>query len=167
MKAKLVTTALMAFIVISAFAGKKEDLAKEMFDLMDMKKNIESSLTQTQEIPLVMNIPEGEQKKMAESQKKLLAKIFEKLSASRSWEKMEQEYIKIYAEVYTEDELRAIVAFYKTPEGKSMLKKQSLVTLKTMEVDQKLMIAIAPEIQKITEECAKELTKEVKDSSKK
>lgn len=160
----------MAFIAISTFAGKKEDLAKEMFNLMDMKKNIESSLTQVQETTLVMNIPEGEQAKMAESQKKLLAKISEKLAESKSWEKMEQEYIKIYAEVYTEDELRAIVAFYKTPEGRSMLKKQNIVTLKTMEADQKLLAAIAPEIQKITEEYTKmfeKLEKEVKDSSKK
>jgi len=69
-----------------------------------------------------------------------------------SWEKMEPEYIKLFSEVYTEDELKAIVEFYKTPAGQSMLKKQPLLMQKSMVISQKQMQALMPEIQKMSQE---------------
>lgn len=149
----------MALVVISAFAGTKEDLSKEMLQLVDMQKNMDSMVGQIQKMQSMqmkqMNIPAEDQEKMAEFQKKLTEKIFDAMK----WEKMEPDFIKLFSEVYTEDELKAIVAFYKTPAGQSMLKKQPLLMQKSMEISQKNLMDVMPEIQKMTEEFKDSLKK--------
>lgn len=152
MKAQLITVALGAFIAFSTFAGTKEELSKEMLKLMDMQKMIEQVISQVQQIQMTqmkqLNIPEQDQIKLGEFQIKLNAK----LSEAMSWEKMEPEYIKLFSEVYTEDELKAIVGFYTTPAGQSMLKKQPLLMQKSTLISQKQIQSAMPEIQKMIQE---------------
>jgi hypothetical protein len=40
-----------------------------------------------------------------------------------SWESLKADYARIYAEAFTEDELRQIIAFYKTPAGQKAINK--------------------------------------------
>lgn len=152
MRAKLITAALAAFIAFSAFAGVKEDLSKEMLKLMDMQKMMEQVISQVQQMQMTqmkqLNIPEQDQEKVAEFQRKLNAKLAEAIS----WDKLEPEYVKLFSEVYTEEELKAIVGFYKTPAGQSMLKKQPLLMQKSMVISQKNIQAAMPEIQRMTQE---------------
>ena len=47
------------------------------------------------------------------------------------WAVLEPEYTRIYLEVFTESELRDMVALYKTPLGKAMLAKMPTVLAKS------------------------------------
>jgi hypothetical protein len=58
----------------------------------------------------------------------------------------------IYAEVYSEAELKAMKAFFESPEGISMLAKQPQIMQKFMPFVQVMQKEISPKIQKITEE---------------
>jgi hypothetical protein len=40
-----------------------------------------------------------------------------------SWDKMEPVYVEIYQNTFTQNEINALIAFYKTPLGKSIVVK--------------------------------------------
>jgi hypothetical protein len=84
----------------------------------------------------------------AEVMNKLVAQIQERLS----WQKLKPDYVKLYAEVFTEEEITGIVAFYKTPIGQAMLQKMPLLMSKTMELVQRQTAGMMPEIQKTVDE---------------
>jgi hypothetical protein len=58
----------------------------------------------------------------------------------------------VYAETFDEDELRDIVAFYKTPLGQKLIARMPELTQKSMQISQDRIRAIAPDLQKISEE---------------
>ncbi len=57
----------------------------------------------------------------------------------------------IYAEVYSEAELKAMLAFFESSEGKSMLQKQPQIMQRMMPLIQDMQKDLVPKIQKITE----------------
>jgi hypothetical protein len=71
-----------------------------------------------------------------------------------SWEKFKPAIVQIYAEVYTDEELDGILAFYRSPAGRAMLEKMPQLMSRTMAVAQKLMGDIQPEIEKMVKESA-------------
>jgi hypothetical protein len=48
------------------------------------------------------------------------------------WDKMKDDFVKIYIDIYSIEELKAIVGFFKSPVGQSMLTKQPLLIKKTL-----------------------------------
>lgn len=63
----------------------------------------------------------------------------------------------IYAEVYTEAEMRAIIAFFSSPEGQSMMQKQPLAMAKVMPLVQQMQRDLLPKARKLAEEAKAEL----------
>jgi hypothetical protein len=74
-------------------------------------------------------------------------------------EKMREMVVSIYSDVYTDEELRSIIDFYKTPAGQALITKQPLVMQKTMAWMQQKMGQMMPKIQAAVEESAKESEK--------
>jgi len=60
----------------------------------------------------------------------------------------------LFSTVYTVEELKAIVAFYKSPVGQSMLKKQPMLMQKSMQIAQSKIESLLPELKKMTEDFA-------------
>jgi uncharacterized protein len=58
----------------------------------------------------------------------------------------------VYAETFDEGELREIIAFYKTPLGQKLIARMPELTQKSIQISQDRIRAIAPDLQKITEE---------------
>ncbi|HEY8994209.1 MAG TPA: DUF2059 domain-containing protein [Lacunisphaera sp.] len=58
----------------------------------------------------------------------------------------------IYAAVYSEAELKAMVAFFKSPEGQSMMAKQPQIMAQMMPLVQEMQKNLMPKIQKLVEE---------------
>jgi len=58
----------------------------------------------------------------------------------------------IYANVYTEAELKAIVGFFNSPEGKSVLAKQPEVMSQLMPLMQEMQESLMPKLQKLGED---------------
>ncbi len=63
------------------------------------------------------------------------------------WNALEPEFTRIYAEVFTEKELREISAFYQTPIGQLMLSKMPVLLTKTNEFTQRRLQAGLPVLQ--------------------
>ena len=62
------------------------------------------------------------------------------------FEIMQDELIEVYIATFSEQDLRDMVAFYKTPLGQKMLEKLPVVIQQSMEVGQKHALAMAPQI---------------------
>ena len=58
----------------------------------------------------------------------------------------------IYASVYSEAELKAMIAFFKSAEGQSMMAKQPQIMAQMMPLIQQMQRDIAPKMQKLIEE---------------
>src|SRR6478735_1370654 len=66
----------------------------------------------------------------------------------------------VYAEVYSDAELKAITSFFNTTEGKSMLAKQPQVMTRLMPMMQQLQQAMMPKLQKLAQEFDAEMKAE-------
>lgn len=64
-----------------------------------------------------------------------------------SWNALKKEFIQLYAETYTEPELKAMYAFYSSPEGVSILEKTPVATARSLQIVQARMVTIMPKVQ--------------------
>jgi hypothetical protein len=69
---------------------------------------------------------------------------------------MEPEYARLYAEVYNDEEIAGILAFYKSAAGQAFVKKMPLLMSKSIEMAQRQMADLMPEIQRIADEAARQ-----------
>lgn len=89
---------------------------------------------------------------VAEKTKAIQDKVFALIESDMSWDKMKGDYAKVYAEVFTPDGVKGIIAFYKSPAGQAFLDKQPLLMQKTMAMAQKRMMDVMPKIQEISKQ---------------
>jgi hypothetical protein len=62
------------------------------------------------------------------------------------WSVLEPEYTRLYLEVFTEPEVRQMIAFYETPLGQMLLAKMPLLMQKTGELTTRRMQAAMPQL---------------------
>ena len=74
------------------------------------------------------------------------------LRESASWKALEPDFIKLYSNAYSEEEIDGILAFYRTPVGRTMLAKMPELTEQTIALSQSRMAELAPKIQVLVEE---------------
>ena len=67
-------------------------------------------------------------------------------------EEMKVDVASLYAEVFSEDELRQTIAFYQSPLGRKLLERMPELMQKSMQISQDRMKDVMPELQKIGEE---------------
>jgi hypothetical protein len=82
----------------------------------------------------------------------LQSKISRLISGGLSWEKLRPQYVKLYSGTFMEEELAAILAFYKSPAGRAMLEKMPQLMLKSMSIGQQAVANIQPEIERLVRE---------------
>lgn len=153
MKKSLLLIAVLA-LSPAAFAqdnAAKLALAREAISAMQADKMLDGLTAQMKQMAAQQTrLPASatpEQVKMAEE---LQGKI---LDVSMSEAKaMVSKMDAIYASVYSEAELKAMVAFFKSPEGQSMIAKQPQVMAQMMPLVQEMQQGLMPKIQKLVEE---------------
>ena len=88
--------------------------------------------------------------KAKQTMDKVLARIQERMS----WARMEPEYVRIYDEVYSGEEIAGILAFYKSAAGQAFVQKMPALVSKSMEMAQRQVADLMPEIQRMAEEAS-------------
>jgi hypothetical protein len=63
-----------------------------------------------------------------------------------SWSVLEPEYTRLYQEVFTEAELREMIAFYQTPLGQKMLARMPTLMTKSNELASRRIQAAMPQL---------------------
>ncbi len=105
-----------------------------------------------------MDIP-PEKMKQAE---KYIAKIMDVVREEMSWERMKEDFISLYMSVYTEQEIRELIAFYESPIGRKVTEKMPVLMQQSIQISQKYVYRMMPRIQAISEEMAREIGGDVK-----
>lgn len=143
---------VLALAVIPARAQENTKIAK-IEELLKLSK-AEARMQQTYSQMRAMMSKQVEAAGVSEEARATVAQMLDKNSAQiqelLSWEKMKHEFVRLYDEVYSEEEINGILAFYKSPAGQAFLNKTPLLMTKTMEMVQRRMADVMPEIQRVT-----------------
>ena len=95
-----------------------------------------------------------EQKRVLED---MTTQMFELMRSELSWERLKPEMIALHREVLTQDEVDALVAFYESPLGSTVLDKMPLIVQRAAAISQQWMKPLLPQLQRIGEEAVKKL----------
>ena len=68
------------------------------------------------------------------------------MGKAMNWTEMKPEYARLYAEVFTEAELREMIAFYQTPLGRRMLQTMPQLMVRSAEISQRRVQEHVPEM---------------------
>jgi hypothetical protein len=154
MKLTLTVVALLlgASGALAQDAGKAAKI-EEMFRLTKTDQMMQQVMSQMRAMSLQQfekNLPPEAKAKAGEVQQK----IFDVVGAKMSWEKLKPAFVQIYSEVYTDEELDGILAFYRSPAGRAMIEKTPQLMTRTMAFVQKLTADMQPDIEKMVKESA-------------
>ena len=65
-----------------------------------------------------------------------------------TWESLKPEFVEIYSETFTDEEIKGLTEFYKTPLGQKLVEKMPEISAKAGLLIQKRMPAIMADLQK-------------------
>jgi len=165
---KLILLVVIAGCLFTTVAGAQEvaavqgdvrsELAGQLLGLMDVEKNLKQSLDMVKKMQmeqLKTMTPHGQDTaKVQEMQSKIMNLVAEEMS----WEKMRADYVAIYAETFTEEELRGMVEFYQTPVGRKLIEKTPELMQRPMMITQKQMAEMMPKVEAAVREARQAAT---------
>jgi hypothetical protein len=138
-----------------------EESVKRLLQIMGMHELLDENLRQVDE-----RISAGLQRELGgrtltPEQEAIMIRTHDKISAvvkeSISWEVMEPMAIRIYRDALTQDELDGMLAFYKTPAGKAVIKKLPRLTQAMSEEMQRMFQSMMPKLGAIAKESEEEM----------
>ena len=83
------------------------------------------------------------------------------LEGEFGWDKLKDDYIRIYQETYTENELKSFSAFFKTSAGQKYVEKMPLIMKKSMEISQKSMPAMMEKMKVLEAQMLEDVQNEI------
>ena len=127
---KLVKSIFILALCVSSIgltSGEPERIATlELLDTMQFEKTINQSIDCSIEMIKKM-VPEGDKTE------EIIAKFFTQLFKMES---MREKMVEIYSEIYTEEEIKDMTAFYKSKTGQKVLEKMPEIMQRSMELTQ-------------------------------
>ena len=69
-----------------------------------------------------------------------------------NWESIKPEMVRLYQDVFTQEEVDALVAFYNTPAGQAMIDKMPVLMQRSMALGQARMQAVMPRMLRAIEQ---------------
>ncbi len=91
------------------------------------------------------------QPELLAKQKEIQSKAIALLKEGMSWAALKGDFAKIYADTFSEEEIKGLIAFYKSPVGQAFVTKQPELMRGAMEVSQKRMMEMMPKLQALME----------------
>lgn len=156
-------SAVGAFVLLLLFtpsvhadAASKDRKVREMLALMRMEETT-NRMEQAQEVrmrsmsqqQLAGATLDADQKKAYEA---FQQKILQLLRATATWKALEPDFVKLYSDAYSEEEIDGILAFYHSPAGRAMLAKTPDLTERSIAISKRRMDAVAPKIQELIDQ---------------
>ena len=97
------------------------------------------------------NVKPEDQTKVDEFQKK----VFQLIQSQMGWKALEPEYVDIYAKDFTDEQLDAILVFYKSPAGVALIEKLPTLTTQSTELAQARVATLMPQLKQLIADFAK------------
>ncbi|MFC1834590.1 DUF2059 domain-containing protein [Thermodesulfobacteriota bacterium] len=156
LQAGIVLLALFMIGAVYADENTARKLAAELLRLDQSQKSVDQALAAQKQALKVIFEKQRQQalrglptptKAQIKTMTATEQKVTDMITGSMSWDKIKADVINAYAATFTEAEMKAAIAFYKTPEGKKFAEKHPVVAQKLVMVLQKRFQAIIPKIQ--------------------
>lgn len=156
-KLLVLLTLIAATSMANADVAKQRALAEEMLEvsqassvLDNMSKQVDAMFAQTVQ---QMNLTGDKQAEAEKYQQRLNTIMKEELS----WDKLKGQFVDVYVDVFSEEELEELVEFYKSPLGQKLIVKMPQLMQESMGLAQKQMQSIIPKIKALSQEMQAEL----------
>ena len=88
---------------------------------------------------------------------KYMKRITDVITEELTWEKLHDDFIEIYVEVYSEKELKNLIKFFESPTGKMYIEKEQIALRKRGERSQRFTGKVIQRVRQIWKEMAAEL----------
>jgi uncharacterized protein len=142
---RLVT--LIALLLTPSLFAQTTKTAKieEIFRLTkidQMQKQMMTQMSAMIKQQTMGNLTPEQQKNASDMSQRIMEFTMQKMS----WDAMKPDFIKLYDDTYTEDEISGILLFYESAPGQAMLAKSPVLVANTMALVQKRMAEIKPEL---------------------
>jgi hypothetical protein len=159
----LLLLAVLTFCLSTRAAPPSDQSVNQLLQLTKVDRQMDSVLAQMegamkaslQQLTKGRVLSAEEQATLDQQQAKMAAIMKEELS----WDKVKDQYVRAYREMFSQEEVDGLIAFYQTPVGQSLMNKQPELANRTMAILQQRMAPVMQRIQKMSEEAALELKK--------
>jgi hypothetical protein len=147
----ILSIGLLCGILASAQELTKEAKIERILDLTNANAIIDQVFNQIKTMTASM-LPKDATPEQSAKAQEMQNQILDLVKARMSWDKIRPEYVKIYSETFTEDEVSGILAFYESPAGRAMLSKIPALLSKSTSIVQTQMGDLMPEIRRLAKE---------------
>ncbi|MGA3026293.1 MAG: DUF2059 domain-containing protein [Bryobacteraceae bacterium] len=161
---------VLAALLIPAGLASDQDrraLAEELMTVMHPEKLVDQAIQQVssmmQQQIRSMKVPADAQASADQMSQEMMSYVREKLD----WAKLRPQFVDMYADVFTEDELRQVVAFYKSPGGQAFLSKSPQLMQRSMVMMQGQMADLPARMQEMTAKIQKQIEEKQKQAAPK
>jgi hypothetical protein len=165
MKTLLLVMAIVALSVLSPAAYGDETSQKAIVE--DLLKTMKVDQITKPVFDQVRSMMEqkfaqmGAPEDMRPILKKYTDKLVDTMEQSLSWQNIKEDMINVYVHLFTEDELKGMLAFYKSPVGQSVIDKMPATLQLSMAAMQKHMPEVQEKVKKLDDELAEEVKAEI------
>ena len=165
MKRLLPLAFLVLVLPLSAHGddASKRVKVQQMLDLMHVDRTSEQMMQMVKQQTTSMtsqmmgaNLSAEQKASVSEFQQK----VFDFVESQVGWKAMQKEYVELYASTFSEDELDAMIAFYKSPAGQAMIAKMPDLLQKSITMVQQKMATLQPQIQQMVQDYARSAAKQ-------
>jgi uncharacterized protein len=149
---------VLLVLALDAHAADRSarDLAEELLPLMNVQQNFEQMMRNVKQIQLSqlqkMNPPGTNP---AQSQTRF-NQFMNLMDQEFSWSSLKPDYVDVYANTFTEQELSGLIDFYKSPLGRKLVEKTPTLMNASLKITERRMEAIRPKIEQLMQDWAKE-----------
>lgn len=148
---KLLTTLACALLCAAPAAAQGEPTPGQMAAAMDL---LEASNTRENFVRgMEIGMEQGGMGKLSPAVRKALRDF---MAAHFRYEEMEPEFARAYADVFTEQELRELAAFYRTPLGRRVVETQPEIMAATQRIAMDRMQTLMPQLMQAIMEAMEE-----------
>ncbi len=133
----ILTLVILSTLSVNADEQRETDVAFQLFEAMQLPTTFQQTIDQMLEMQIQQN-------PSIEPFKKTMAQFFEKYMG---WESMKDDFAKMYMEKFTDDELRELIAFYKTPTGQKTAVLMPVLATQGAAIGQRRVQENMPELQ--------------------
>jgi hypothetical protein len=153
---------LLLFFSTAAFAAPaSESSIRELLAVTRAEKLLDTMLGQFDtvrknavQLALAGNSPSPEEQQSID---RMTRKTIGLLQAELTWEKLEPVYLRLYQDSFSEEEVQAMLDFYRSPAGQSVIGKMPVLMQRSMAEVQAMLAALTPKMQKILQDFAAEM----------
>ena len=97
-------------------------------------------------------LPKDTPPETVQQMQQIMPALMDTVYKQLSWESLKPDFVEIYGTTFTDDEIKGLTEFYKTPLGQKLVEKMPDISQKCAQIIQRRMPSIMGELQKIVAE---------------